>query len=206
MYFNSLLASILIVTRNLIGLIFYPYKTMRAISKEDDKIQLYVIFGLVYLYFAISSSIRYETFHPLIISSSTFRSFLSFLITFILVTVYFVAIARYNKREVNISALIYTCAYSLFPSLVWFFVTSFLFFILPPPRTDSFFGVSFSVFFLIFSLTLLWWRIMLLYLSIRFSMATNFYRTLFYILLFLVWFLPYSYLMYRLRLFRIPFI
>lgn len=202
---NIVVATIFML-RYFFGLIFFPYKTMRSIVKEKDFLQIIIIFCVVYSYFVIANIIRRHTFHPFIISSSSLVSFAFFIISFILVTVFFYAVGKVTKHPTGYRPLIFSFVYSLFPTLIWFFTTSLLFFLLPPPRTVSFFGQIFSFFFVAFSLTLLSWRIVLLYLSVRFSMKTDFYNTMFYILLFFLWFIPYSYLMYYLRFFRIPLI
>lgn len=204
--FAAFFASLLFVLRNFFGLIFYPYKTMRVIAQEKDRLQLYIIFALVYCYFIAGNIIRNKTLHPFVISSSSLTSFAFFIITFFLVTTFFWGINIARSKKTSFASLVFTFAYSLLPTLIWFFTTSLLFLLLPPPRTTSFLGQSFSVVFLIFSLSLLWWRLILLYLSVRFSLKTNFYTTVFYILLFLLWFLPFSYLMFYLKIFRIPFI
>lgn len=203
---ETITASSLIVLRNFFGIAVYPYKTMRRVSQERDILQLVLIGILIYFYFVIANIIRQKTLHPFIISSSSFLSFIFFLITFSLAVSFFALLGKTRDKKFSPSPLIFSFAYSLLPTLIWFFATSLLFFILPPPRTASILGQGFSLVFVVFSLTLLVWRMILLYLSVRFSLKTDFYQTLFYIVLFLVWFLPYSYFMYYFGIFRIPFI
>jgi hypothetical protein len=173
---------------------------MRKIAQEKDWWQVIIICGLVYLYFIFANIVRKKTLHPLIISSSSFISFVFFLLTFFLTVVFFSLFGR------QIKSLIFSLAYSLLPTLIWFFTTSFLYFVLPPPRTYSILGQSFSLVFITFSLILLFWKVVLFYLSLRFSLKLNFYQILYTTILFSIWFWPYSVVLYKLKMFRIPFI
>lgn len=203
---NNFFVSMILVTRNMVGLILFPYKTMRRISSETDLFQIGIMFILTYSYFILANIIRRKTLHPFVISSSSLVTFVFFLITFFFVISFFSITGRITHKKVKDTSLLFTFAYSLFPTIIWFFTTSLLYLLLPPPRTVSILGQALSVVFIIFSLSILLWRSILLYLSIRFSLKTDFYETLFFIALFLVWFLPYSYGLYYLKIFRVPFI
>ena len=131
-----------------------------------------------------------------------------FVITFFLVTYFFYFLHKgvHDKNKVTYRSFVFTFAYSLIPTFIWFYTTSTLYYLLPPPRTASFLGKGFSLAFVSFSMTLLLWRVILLYLAVRFSTGATFYRILTSLALFSVWFIPFSYVMYRLEIFRIPFI
>lgn len=207
--FKEIFVSLILVWRNFFRLIFYPYITMRKISQEKDWFQPLTIFFFAYLYFIFANIVRKKTLHPFIISSSSFVAFVFFLLTFFLTLSFFYLIGKSFSRNKTRSAfipLIFTFSYSLFPTLIWFFTTSFLYFLLPPPRTFSILGKSFSLFFTTFSLILFFWKTILFYLSLRFSLRLNFYRIIYLTLIFLLWFWPYSVVMYKLKIFRIPFI
>lgn len=203
---SKLFVSLLLVIRYSFGLIVYPYKTMRRVVEEKYYYQVGIIFGMVYGYFLVATAVRKRTFEPLILTSSAFLSFLFFIGTFFLVVSFFYTLARIFKKKVAISSLIFSFAYSLLPTFFWFLITSLLYYFIPPPRTLSVLGQSFSIFFTIFSLSLFLWRIILYYLSLRFSLKISFYTIILFTLIFSSWFLPYSYFMYQLKIFRIPFI
>lgn len=198
--------SLVLVLHNFTGLILYPYKTLRKVSQEKDMGQVGIIFLLVFLYFVFSNIVRKQTLHPFVISSSSFLTFIVFLGTFFMVCLFFFWLSKTTHHTISLESIIATFSFSLFPSIIWFLTTSILYLLLPPPRTLSLLGQGFSMIFLVFSLTLLLWRMILLYLSVRFSAKTDFYTTLFFIVLFMLWFLPYSYGLYYLKVFRIPFI
>ena len=203
---SQLSLSLILVFHYASGLILYPYKTMRKITAEKDYYQVGIIFACIYGYFILAAAVRQKTFQPLILTSSAFLSFIFFLGTFFLVVSFFYVLSTIFKNKINISALIFSFAYSLLPTFFWFLVTSLLYYFIPPPRTFSVGGKSFSIFFTIFSLSLLSLRIILYYLSLRFSLKLGFYTIVLFTFIFSLWFLPYSYFMYQLKIFRIPFI
>lgn len=172
---------------------------MRKISSDADLSQAAILLLCVFLYFLLSSRLRSLYHSPLIIFSV-------FLINFLATTFFFYLGAKIINREGNWSSFIMTFTYSLWPTLIWFITNSGLYYVLPPPRTLSVWGKSFSIVFIAFSISLLCWKIILVYLAIRFSGKLNFYRTVYLILLYLCWFIPYSILLYHLKLFRIPLI
>ena len=183
---------------------------MRKIAKETDYGQPIIIFLIAIGYFCYAQIVRQRTLHPLIFASSALISIVMFGITFVLVTKFFYFLYRrrtfQGAHEVTYKPFVFTFAYSLLPTLIWFYATSTLYYVLPPPRTTSFLGKGFSLTFVTFSVTLLLWRIILAYLSVRFSAKASFYKVVASLVLFAMWILPYSYFMYQLRIFRIPFI
>lgn len=195
----SFFASLFIVIRRFFLLIFTPYKTMRKIAQEKDVNQVLIIGFLILFYFYFSSFFRKETV-PFILIFSIFLFNFSFTIFF------FYLLSKLFNKNLSITSFIFTFSYSLIPTLLWFFTNSFLYVMIPPPRTASMLGQSFSIFFITFSLSLLFWKLILFYLSVRFSSRQNFYRVIYFILLYLVFLTPFSYFMYYLKIFRIPFI
>lgn len=203
---TNISATLIVVFRNYLKLITSPYKAMRRIAGTKDMWEVYLIFAAVYGYFVFAQIVRQQSLDPFTISSSSLVSFGFFLITFVLITGFFYRLAMRFGHASRYKSYVFTFAYSLLPTLIWFFATSVLFLLFPPPRTQSFLGLSFSLMFIIFSVILLLWRILLLYLSLRFSSRASFYTLIFMLILFAVWFLPYSVLMYALQVFRVPFI
>lgn len=193
------LTSLIIVVRRLVLLVFQPYKTIRKISRETDWQQLMIIFLLVFGYFLWSGRIRPRPVSP-------FFVFLLFLVNLSVTIGFFYFLSLFLAKTSLLSSFIFTFSYSLFPTLIWFAVNSLLYVFLPPPRQMTFLGKGFSIVFIAFSASLLAWKLILVYLSIRFSSKMNFYQIVYSLILYLCFFLPYSVLLYQLRLFRIPFI
>lgn len=196
------LSSFLLLSNRFVGLILNPYKTMRKISLEKDYWQPGIIIGLIFIYFKFIYYLR-DKIYP-----ATFI-YVSFVINFFLTVTFFYLVSKLfskNKKEVIFSNFLFTFSYSLLPTLVWFLLTSFLFIFIPPPRTFSLLGKGFSIFFITYSSSLLIWKLLLFYLAVRFSSKQNFYKVIYMILLYLLWFTPYSIFLYSFKLFRIPFI
>lgn len=203
MDFNTILidflTSLIIVFKRLILLIFTPYKTIRKISQEDDYLQIGIIFSLIFLYFFGVDKIRKLTVSPFLI-------FFIFIINFAFTVLFFHTASSLLAKTSSLASFLFTFSYSLFPTLIWFAANSLIYVVLPPPRQISFLGKTFSIIFIAFSLSLLAWKLILTYLSIRFSTKMNFYKIIYSIILYLCILLPYSVILYKLKLFRVPFI
>lgn len=192
------LTAFILVLRNFIFLIFFPYKTMRKISNEGDYYQVGIIFLLVFIYFKFIYFLRSDPY------PATFL-FMIFLLNFF-GSVYFFYLVSKNFEKVDLKSFIFTFSYSLFPTLIWFIGNSILYILFPPPRFPTFLGKGFSIFFIAFSISLLIWKFILFYLALRFSTKLSFFRLTYLVVLYLTWFVPYSFLLYHFKIFRVPFI
>jgi len=198
----NFLASFFVLLKRFILLIISPYKTMRKISYEKDYYQPIIIISLVFIYFKFIYYLR-DKIYP-----ATLIYFL-FIINVLLTIIFFYLLSKLfskNKKEVTFSSFVFTFSYSLFPTIIWFLSTSILYIFLPPPRTFSILGKGFSIFFVAYSMSLLIWKLIIGYLAMRFSSKQNFFKIIYMIILYLIWFIPYSIFLYQFKLFRIPFI
>ena len=198
----NFLASFFVLLKRFILLIISPYKTMRKISYEKDYYQPIIIISLVFIYFKFIYYLR-DKIYP-----ATLIYFL-FIINVLLTVIFFYLLSKLfsnNKKEITFSSFVFTFSYSLFPTIIWFLSTSILFIFLPPPRTFSILGKGFSIFFVAYSMSLLIWKLIIGYLAMRFSSKQNFFKIIYMIILYLIWFIPYSIFLYQFKLFRIPFI
>ncbi|MBI2641625.1 hypothetical protein HYW87_03465 [Candidatus Roizmanbacteria bacterium] len=197
--FAEALTSLLIVFRRFAFLIVSPYKTLRRISLEEDALQVGIIFLLVFLYFQFAHKLRAFFYPPYII-------FIFFVINFFFTVLFFYFLSQPAKKNISLKSLVFTLSYSLFPTLLWFIVSSLFYYFLPPPRSASLLGKAFSIFFIAFSVSVLAWKIILFYLSVRFSTRLQFYAVIYLILLYLCILIPYALLLYYFKIFRVPFI
>ena len=195
----DLVVSTLLFLRNLLFLIFFPYRTMRKIILEPERLHFYFFLFFAFIYFIFQENVR-----PLKINA--FFTFLLFLFNFYLLLFFLWFVLKKMGKKVDFEALQIGYSYTLFPTLVWFFTNLFLFVLFPPPRTTSFLGVSFSVVYLTFSGALFFWKFLLFYLLVRFTTGMNFFRVLFVIFLTAFVFSPYFVFLYLLKISRIPFI
>lgn len=192
-------ASFILILRRSIELIVTPYKTMRKISLETDFTQVYIILTILFIYFQIAYRLKEYNYQPL-------RAFLFLLVNGAATILFFYIFARIFKKAVTITPFIFTFIYSLIPTFIWFVTNSAFYYLLPPPRTVSILGKAFSLFFLSFSISLLLWKLILFYLFARFSTKLPFFTLVFLICLYIAVIIPYSLMLYRLSIFRIPFL
>lgn len=197
--FISVLTSLIIVLKRFIQLIFTPYKTMRKISNETDYLQIVIIFIFIFIYFRFSDVVKYGKF-------SSIPLFSIFILQFMITCFFFYAFSCLFTKQIKFKPFVFTLTYFLLPTLLWFFSNSVLFLLLPPPRTSSFLGKGFSIFFITYSISLLIWKLILFYLAVRFSSRLSFFKIFYLILLYLSIIIPYSYILYSFKIFKIPFL
>ena len=172
---------------------------MRNIALKGDYYQASIIFFITFLYFFFSHSLRGFLFFGIF-------GFCIFLLLFFTSILFFYLLSKPYKKEIQIDSFIFTFSYTLIPTLIWFY-SNFLFFIfLPPPRTMSVLGKGFSIFFIAYSISLLVWKLILVYLALRFSSRLGLYRIIYMFLLYATIFIPLSLFFYYFKIFRIPFI
>lgn len=193
--------------KNIFGTINSPYKTYLVLVKKGKPIEGFLILGLVVIYLAWASLVRTGVHsNPFILTLNFTKLLASFLWTFLLSIGGLYFLGKIFGGQGPLKGIFLTWSFSLIPTLSWFLLTSILYLLLPPPRTTSLLGQAFSIFFIAFSLTLFFWKGLLYYLTLRFGMRLNLLRiagvsTVFFPTLGL-----YSLLMYRLGVFRIPFV
>lgn len=192
-------AACFIVFKRFFSLIIAPYKTLRKISFEKDYLQVFVIFTLVFIYFYTANIFRKSAVHPVFI-------FVIFFFNFFFTVYFFYFLSKRFEKKARFSSFIFTFSYTLFPTLLWFFANSLIYAVLPPPRNFSFLGSFFSILFIGFSISLLFWKIILVYLAVRFSSQMGFFRIMYSVLLYICVFIPYTLLLYFLGIFRVPFL
>jgi len=187
--------SLIIFLRRSIGLIITPYATMRAISMEKGWKDTIWIGILAVFYFLITNSVRFWI-----------NGFLGAVGLFMGSVIFFSLLPAGGDKRERFMRMIKTWGYTLLPTLIWFYSTLIFYFIVPPPRTTSILGQSFSIFYIAFSGSLLVWKIILIYLSIRFSLRVHLYRVIYYFLIYLTLSIPLWILLYSLGVSRIPFV
>ena len=192
--------------KNVIGLVTRPYETCRSIVDHGGFGELAYVAIFLFLYFAFASLVKVASFRPFLLSRQFIVLTAATGVTYCFAVALFWTAGKLVGAQGKLKGLAVVWGYSLLPTLLWFLVTSILYIILPPPRTTSTAGVLFSILFLIFSATLFFWKVTIAYLSLRFGLRLDLGK----ILIVLAGALPilavYSYGMYRLGIFRIPFV
>lgn len=203
---TSLIVALVKFGRNIIGLITRPYETCRRIVEDENPLELLYVGLVLALYFVLASLVKVASFRPFLLTRQFFVLAGAAGVTYCLVVVIFWGIGRLVGVSRKLRGLAVLWGYSLIPTVIWFFVTSVLYVLLPPPRTTSIRGVIFSVLFLVFSVTLFLWKTTIAYLSLRFGLKLDLGKILFVCTLAIPLLAVYSVGMYKLGIFKIPFI
>lgn len=192
--------------RNCIGIVTRPYETYRRIVERGSGWELIYIGTLLTLYFAIASIVKTNAFRPFLLTKQFFLLAGASAVTYLVTVVTLWGVSSFVRKNGKFLRFSVAWAYTLIPTILWFFTTSLLSIILPPPRTTSTAGVVFSLFFLVFSAALFFWKIMLAYLALRFSMKLDLIKVLMVVGLSLPIIGLYSFGMYRMGIFKVPFL
>ncbi len=193
----SVISSTIMTVSSFFRLIYLPYKTMRTIRVRSAVINLLPIYILIIVYFLLTALVRGYRFAMIGLSAAVINYMASIL--------FFSFLPSKDTFPQRFNAYLRTWTYTLFPTLLWFYSNLMLYVVLPPPRTMSILGRSFSVIYLAYSVSLGVWKMMLIYLSVRFSSRTPVTRVMYYFLLYLVVFAPFWIFLYKLGISRIPF-
>ncbi len=205
MFIRFVLQEIYLFLRNVWGSIQRPYATYRQLVGQDP-VSLSVIFILIGIYFFVVSPIKLHTFHPFLLTLNASRLLSMTITTFFFIILFFACMAKLFRKEVNLSAISNAWGYSLVPTLLWFFTTSIFYLLLPPPRHETLPGRIFSVLFFAFSISLFFWKGLLYYLTMRFALKFDLLRIIGVSFVFFPLLALYSWWMYTLGVFRVPFV
>jgi hypothetical protein len=203
---QHLAASGIAFGRNMVGIITRPYETCRRIVGKGTPWELVYIGVILIFYFATAAIVKTSLFRPFLLTRQFVLLGAATAATFLLAVSLFWQVGRWFGAKGNFRGLMLGWGYSLVPTLVWFWMTSLLYIALPPPRTTGVLGIVFSIVYLFISATLLFWKIILSYLAIRFGMRLDFAKIVAVCAIVLPVLGAYSVGMNRLGIFRIPFI
>lgn len=194
-------------TKNTWGIVQQPYATYRQLVSESP-LQLFPLFVAIGAYFFFISPIKLHTLHPFLLTLNTTRLLSTAIFSFLLICLLLYGIGRSfgYLSGIGIKGIVTSWGYSLVPTLLWFFATSIFYVLLPPPRHNTFLGVSFSLLYISFSLSLLWWKGILYFLTLRFAMRLNLKKMIAVSSIFLPIIGCYSWILYRWGVFKVPFL
>lgn len=192
--------------RTIVGILSRPYETYRRIEREGNLWELVGIALLLSTYFASAALVKTASFRPFLLTRHFVVLAVAVLVTYLLTVFLFWTAGRLVGAKGTLRGLLLGWGYTLIPTLLWFLSTSLLYVLLPPPRTTSVYGLLFSVVYLLFSSTLLFWKVILGYLALRFGLKLDLGKITIVCVVVLPLLGAYSVLMYRLGIFRIPFL
>lgn len=191
--------------KNIWGSFHTPYSTYRELLKQN-LLQLLVIFLLIGTYFFFVSPLKLKTLHPLLLTLNTGRLFSIAVFSYVTICLVLYGLGKIFKGRPTMSGIALMWGYSLIPTLMWFFATSLAYLVLPPPRHDTLLGKAFSLLFITFSVSLFFWKGILYYLTLRFGLQLDLKRILGVSLVFFPLLFGYAYILYQLKIFKVPFV
>lgn len=194
-----LLSEIIFFVKRFIGVFLYPYKTFRNIYLESSVSEFVFVAFAIAVYYLFTDHLRSNNYEPFILFAVTVLQLLLTVCFFL-----FFKLILNRDYELKTVSAINLFTYSLAPTLIWFYLNSALYKFLPPPRTESILGISFSIFFITITLILLFYKIILLYLAVRYTTGCNFFTIIYLISLYMILILPYILALYIFNFFKIP--
>ena len=183
---DQLIISGIAFGRNAIGLVVKPYETYRRIIDKGS------VWELVFI--------------AMLVMVSAFRLVFAAAATYMLVVILVWVVGQRVGGKGTLASVALGWGYTMLPTVCWFFMTSLLYIVLPPPRTTSLAGIAFSALFLIVSATLFFWKLTLGYLTLRFGLKLDLARILMVVAVVAPIVGVWSWGMYRLGIFKIPFL
>lgn len=192
--------------RNIIGLATRPYETYRKIINHSSLWEFVPLTILIASYLGIASLVKTAAFRPYMLTKHFIVLALAVGIMYGLVVGLVWIFGKMVGGKGNLRGLMLGWAYTLVPTVCWFLATSILYMVIPPPRTDRPLGILFSLLFLLFSSVLFFWKLVLSYLTLRFSLKIDLFRIVIISIVTIPIVVLYSVGMYRLGIFKIPFV
>lgn len=193
-------------SRAVLGLVTRPYETYRTIVHHGNLFELLYVWVFVSLYFALATVVKTPIFRPFFLTKQFMVVLTASFFGYIVISLLLWQIGRFLGGKGTLKEILLAWGYTLIPSVLWFLSTSVLYVLIPPPRTTSFAGLSFSILYLVFSATLFFWKVTLGYLTLRFGMRLDLVKISIVTAILLPVFALYSIGMYRLGIFKVPFI
>jgi len=193
--------------RNTIGCINSPYTTYRALAKDTvSSGQIIYILLAVIGYFTFASLVRTGIRNPYLLTVKFNTLVIGGTVGFVGIITLLALLGKLLGGKGQFRNLVILWSYTLIPTLVWFFVTSVFYLVLPPPRTLSPWGKLYSLIYISFSMAVLLWKFILYYLTLRFGLKFDLGRIGIVTVVLVPAVVFYSIIMYRYGIFRIPFI
>jgi len=204
--FDSLIVAFYSFARSFIGIITRPYETYRKIIDKGTLWELFPIGALLSLYFGINALVKVPAFRPFVLTRHFVKTSVSVVVTAFVISFFLWGIGRVFGGKGQYKRFLLGWSYTLIPTFFWFLFTSLLYVIVPPPRTMHPTGIALSIVFLTLSAVLFFWKIILSYLTLRFGLKLDLLRILGILLVSAPVIGLYSIVMYRLGIFRVPFL
>lgn len=205
--FIVIFRSVVLFMKISVGCLNNPYTTYRELAQKTEANRLaLLVWFLVTVYFLFASLIRNGIQNPYLLTWQFNKLIVAAVIgsAGMIFLIYLLGTRLGGKG--NLTGLYRLWTFTLLPTIIWFFLTSLFYLILPPPRTFSLLGKLFSLVFISLSIALLYWKIILYYLTLRFGLKLDLFKIGQITSVVVPVVIVYSLFTYNLGIFRIPFI
>lgn len=193
--------------KNILGVLNKPYQTFRAIALRKPYTQLFFIAFLIFIYLSLATLAKESLkANPLFLTKSLVEVGLVISLSYFLVSQVIYKIGKLLGGVGESSTFMILWAFTLLPTLSWFLITTIFYVLLPPPRAPSLKGMAFSFLFMVFSLACFLWKGILYYLSLRIGLHLTTIKIGLVSMLVLPLIFLYAYLLFKLKIFGVPFI
>lgn len=194
-------------SQNAVGCLHRPYITYRSLSSQQlHHGQIFFVYLLVVIYFWFATLTRTGGQNPYILTIQMNLLFTAAVLGFLGMILFLYYGGKLMGGTGSIKTILVLWSFTLIPTLVWFFITSFIYILLPPPRTFSFTGKIFAVAYSAFTLSVFLWKVILYYLTLRFGMKLELMRIALISIVLIPVLIGFSLFMYKIDIFRVPFI
>lgn len=203
----SVIKSLIFFLRNTYGIVNNPYVTYRKLAEgKQPARQIGFIITISFIYFVYASLIRSGSGNPFVLTLKLNALTLTAGIAFAGTVMLFWSYGRIFHPSLAFKPVLMLWSYTLIPTVIWFFTTSLLYLLLPPPRTFSVPGKAYSILYVSFSIALLYWKVILYYLTARFALRLDLIKIIILTIIYIPLVSLFGILSYRAGIFRIPFI
>lgn len=203
---DTLVVDGVVFGRTCIGLVLRPYETYRRIVRHGRPGEILFVGAFLAVYFALASIVKVAAFRPFLLTQQFALLAVGAISGWALSAFCIWFFGSLIRARASLMSIMLAWAYTLIPTALWFLAISLLFVLLPPPRTTSVPGIIFSLLFLAFSATLLWWKVTLAYLTLRFGLKLDFGKCVIVAGACAPVLLAWSVGMYRAGVFKVPFL
>ena len=194
-------------SKNILGSIHKPYQTFRTIALRKPFAQLLFIALLIFIYLSLSTLAKESLkTSPLFLTKDLIKIGLVISLTYVVISQLIYRIGKFFGGSRDFSSFMLLWAFTLLPTLSWFLITTVFYVLLPPPRTSSLRGQAFSFLFMVFSLACFLWKGILYYLALRIGLHLSAIRIGTVSMIVLPVIFLYAYLLFKLKIFGVPFI
>lgn len=188
------------------GIFARPYETYRRIVNRGSLLEYLFIGAVVLCYLVLVAVVKTSVFRPYLLTKQFILLLSGAMFGVLLSSTLLWFVGRRVGGRGSLEGVVLGWGYGLIPTVLWFFLTSVLYVLLPPPRTTRFLGVLFSVIYLSLSGVLFFYKAMCVYLTLRFGMKMDMAKIFVTLGISLPVLFLYSVLMYQLNIYKIPFL